>query len=371
MKVSVPDTSIISRVGGDEFLIFVKNYRSNPEYLIDKLSNKILKNLREPILLENKIINTSISIGFSIYPHAGKDIETLIKNADIAMYKAKENGKNSFAVFEKESHSNIKKEFDLTNDMISAINNNEFKLFYQPKMEYIGEKAVIVGLEALIRWFHPQKGLIFPDVFIPIAERSGYISNIFLWVLNEVCNQQKKWNRKGQDFNISINFSAQRFGQDNIYSNMSKILESTGVDPKKISIEIDEKYLAKNIETSIEMLNYMKQLGINVTIDHFGINYSSLNYLRSLPVNGMKIDMSFINGIGNNTKDEAIIVALIELCKSTDIDIIAEGVETKEQYEFLIAHDLKKMQGYYFYKPMPTEDIEKIAELEFDDFIAD
>ncbi|EHL19527.1 hypothetical protein HMPREF9628_00248 [Peptoanaerobacter stomatis] len=371
LKVSVPDTSIISRVGGDEFLIFVKNYRSNPEYLIDKLSNKILKNLREPILLENKIINTSISIGFSIYPHAGKDIETLIKNADIAMYKAKENGKNSFAVFEKESHSNIKKEFDLTNDMISAINNNEFKLFYQPKMEYIGEKAVIVGLEALIRWFHPQKGLIFPDVFIPIAERSGYISNIFLWVLNEVCNQQKKWNRKGQDFNISINFSAQRFGQDNIYSNMSKILESTGVDPKKISIEIDEKYLAKNIETSIEMLNYMKQLGINVTIDHFGINYSSLNYLRSLPVNGMKIDMSFINGIGNNTKDEAIIVALIELCKSTDIDIIAEGVETKEQYEFLIAHDLKKMQGYYFYKPMPTEDIEKIAELEFDDFIAD
>lgn len=371
LKLSVPDTSIISRVGGDEFLIFVKNYRSSPEYLINKLSTKILKNLREPILLDNKIVNTSISIGFSVYPHAGKDIETLIKHADIAMYKAKENGKNSFAIFEKENHSNIKKEFDLTNDMILAINNNEFKLFYQPKMEYIDGKVVIVGLEALIRWFHPQKGLIHPDVFIPIAERSGYISNIFLWVLNEVCNQLKKWNSKGKDFNISINFSAQRFGQDNIYTNMSKILENTKIDPKKISIEIDEKYLAKNIETSIEMLNYMKSFGINITIDHFGINYSSLNYLRSLPVNGMKVDMSFINGIGSNTKDEAIIVALIELCKGTDIDIIAEGVETKEQYDFLIAHDLKKMQGYYFYKPMSAEDIEKISELGFDNSVED
>lgn len=360
LRESVPDTSIISRIGGDEFLIFVKNERSTPEYLIPRIGNKILKNLREPIRIEDNIINTSISVGISVYPDCGKDVETLIKNADIAMYNAKENGKNSYSVFEAKYHHIVKTEFDLTNDMIMAITKNEFKIFYQPKIAIIDNIATITGFEALIRWFHPTKGLIPPSVFIPIAERSGYISTIFKWVLDEVCKQTKIWSKTHENFNISINFSSPKFEETHVYEYIGNTLKERDVDPKYIHIEISEKYLGKNITNAISTLNYIKSLGIKIIIDDFGTEYSSLNYLKSLPVDCIKIDMNFTKGIGYNKKDEAIIIALIKLCENTDIDIIAEGIETKEQYDFLISHGLKKMQGFYFYKPMPVEDIEKL-----------
>lgn len=360
LEASVGKNNIISRIGGDEFLIFIKNEKSTPQYLIPVVANKILKNLRLPIKAGENIINTSISLGISIYPDSGKDIDTLIKHADIAMYNSKENGKNSYSVFEKDYQSLVKAEFDLTNDMIMAIKRNEFKMFYQPKVKIVNGKPVITGFESLIRWFHSTRGLIPPSEFIPIAERSGYISEIVMWVLDEVCKQIVIWRDRGKEFNISINFSSPKFEENHAYDNISKKLQEMKIDPGFIQLEISEKYLGKNINNAISTLNDIKNLGMQITIDDFGTEYSSLNYLKSLPIDCIKIDMEFTKGIGRNKKDEAIIIALIKLCENTDIDIIAEGVETKQQYEFLSSHGLKRMQGYYFYRPMPAEDIDRL-----------
>ena len=365
LMLSVPENSVISRIGGDEFLIFIKHDEKMGSYsaIIEDVSDKILNNIKRPITIDNNVINISISMGFSVFPMGGGDVETLIKNADIALYQAKESGKSRYGVFEEEEKNRqIKEEFNLTNDMISALENDNFEIYYQPQLKIVDDDThEIIGFEAFIRWLHPTRGYISPALFLPIAERSGYINKLSLWILDNICHQIVKWNEIGFNPNLSINFAAPSFEKDYVYNTTIALLQNLNIDLNTIQFEISEKYLAKNISTTIETLAEIKKVNVKIAIDNFGTDYSSLNYLKYIPVDVIKLDLSFINGIGKNQKDEAIIIALIKLCQYTGIDIIAEGVETKAQYDFLMSHGLRKMQGYYFYKSMPADDITNLA----------
>ena len=362
LKQSVPPNNIISRIGGDEFLIFVKHnpLSQNVDTLISKIAKNIITNLKKPLHIDDNVINTSVSIGFSIYPDCGKDIENLIKNADIAMYVSKNSGKNCYSIFEETRQKNIKDEFNLTNDMISSIQNEEFELYYQPQVKIVDGSTVITALESFIKWNHPTKGVISPREFIPLAEKSGYINEIANWVFDNVCIQVKKWNEKNIFVPVSINFSTPKFEKEHLYENIKKSIDATGLSTEFIRIELSEKYLLKNIDNTIETLLSLKDFGILIAIDNFGTEYSSLNYLKHIPIDFIKLNMSFIHGIGENEKDEAIILALVELCKNCNIELIAEGVQTKQQYEFLYKYDVRHMQGYYFYKPMLAKEFEEL-----------
>ena len=366
LKMSVPVNSVISRIGGDEFLIFIKHEEEMGTYskIIDDVANNILENIKESINIDNNIIDISVSMGISVFPMGGGDVDTLIKNADIALYQAKENGKNGYGIFEEDKHQQIKEEFDLTNDMIAALENDKFEIYYQPQIK-IGDdnKQEIIGFETFIRWLHPTKGFISPAKFIPMAERSGYINKLSLWILDSICRQIVRWNEMGFNPNLSINFAAPSFGKDYVYNTTIALLKNLNIDLNTIQFEISEKYLAKNIDVTIETLDEIKKVNVKIAIDNFGTDYSSLNYLKYIPVDVIKLDLSFINGIGKNKKDEAIIIALIKLCQYTGIDLIAEGVETKAQYDFLMKHGLRKMQGYYFYKSMPADAITQLAKM--------
>ena len=366
LKMSVPIDSLISRIGGDEFLIFIKHDENIGTYskVIEDVSRNIMENIKEPINIDNNIINISVSMGFSVFPMGGGDVDTLIKNADIALYQAKENGKNGYGIFEEDKHRQIKEEFDLTNDMISALENDKFEIYYQPQIEIRDDnKQEVIGFETFIRWLHPTRGFISPAQFIPMAERAGYINKLSLWILDNICHQIVRWNEMGFHPNLSINFAAPSFEKSYVYNMTIALLKNLNIDLNSIQFEISEKYLAKNIDITIETLNEIKKVNVKIAIDNFGTDYSSLNYLKYIPVDVIKLDISFINGIGKNKKDEAIIIALIKLCQYTGTDLIAEGVETKAQYDFLMSHGLRKMQGYYFYKSMPADAITQLAKM--------
>ena len=357
VKSTIGDLGNVARSGGDEFVILLPNFNLIEE--VSDFANKIINVITKPVTISNKEFHLTASIGISIYPDDGKDFNTLMKNADIAMYYAKEQGKNRCEFFTKEMNARLIEKLELENSLRMAIKNNEFKVFYQPQINI--ETGKIDGMEALVRWAHPDKSIIPPNRFIPLAEETGLIIPIGDIVLYSACMQNKLWQDAGYTpLRVAVNLSARQFEQENLVEIIKNVLEETGLEPQWLEIEITESILMKNLEFSISMLNKLRGMGIHVSLDDFGTGYSSLNYLKRLPIDTLKIDKSFVDNITVDAKDEIIAKAIIELAHKMDLEIIAEGVEYAQQFNFLKKHKCDKLQGFLFSKPVSAEEFQQL-----------
>ncbi|BCZ45842.1 hypothetical protein psyc5s11_19090 [Clostridium gelidum] len=350
----VDEKSILFRFGGDEFIILKTSIK---EEEICGYSNKLLSLFNKSFKLDNKQISVTASIGVILYPKHGVDSGTIIKNVDSAMYEAKKLGKNRFELYSPEIYAKLERKTTIERILRSAIDNNEFTINYQP--QYYAEKNEIFGFEALLRLNSRELGFISPVEFIPIAEESGYITQISLWVFKESCKQSVKLLNKGCKFkSMSINISSVDLRQPNFLENLKEIIDVTGIEPQIIELEITETVLMQSFNSSINALNELIDMGIRIALDDFGTGYSSLNYLMKMPISTLKIDKSFIDDIVSSSKEQSIINNIIQMAHTMDLKVVAEGVETKEQ--FLIIKDKKcdYIQGYYFSKPLPASEIE-------------
>lgn len=346
--------NMVSRVGGDEFaLIFNEANKVN----INNLCINILKSVRRPWRYNGIDYHMTVSIGVALYPQDGTTTEELIKNSQIAISISKVNGKNNFLYYLKEHSKKFIEKVNIANDLRLAIERNEFTLYYQPKVDANTKK--ITGLEALIRWNHPERGMVSPGVFIPVAEESELILDIGKWVIKEACNQIRKWNDKGfSDLPISVNVSAKQFKDNSLVDFIKRALQENNIMPKSLEIEITESAIMKNKEKAMLKLNQIKDMGITILLDDFGTGYSSLLYLKSFPIDVIKIDQNFVKNMNQSIDDGAIIKTIIVLSNDLKIKTIAEGVETEEQYEILKELGCNQIQGYLFGRPSKVEDIE-------------
>ncbi len=349
------DEDTVTRFGGDEFSILLPNLSSREE-AISKV-NKIIKSLEAPIFIKEYEIPISASIGVAFYPNDGMDAENLIKNADRAMYRAKEQGKKSFAVYTQSKDDLSSDQLTLENELRKALERNEYVVYYQPKVSI--QSGTIAGLEALVRWISPERGLISPGNFIPSAEETGLIVQIGEFVLREACTQSVTWQSKGlPPIPISVNLSTRQLLQSNLVSTVEKIIIDSGINPELLELEITES-MSMDIERSLEILMKLKGLGVRISVDDFGTGYSSLSYLRQLPIDRVKIDQSFIKDMNVNPSNEAIVSTIINMGHNLNLAVTAEGVETKEQVIHLQKHDCDEIQGFYFSKPVPPDVFER------------
>jgi EAL domain-containing protein (putative c-di-GMP-specific phosphodiesterase class I) len=290
----------------------------------------------------------------SIYPDDGGDAETLIKNADTAMYQAKEKGRESYQFFKPAMNIRAVERQSIEEGLRSALERQEFTLHYQPKVNL--KTGKIIGAEALIRWTHPTRGLVSPAQFIPVAEDCGLILPISEWVLREACRQARAWKDAGLKLGtIAVNISAIEFRNENFLERINSVLSDTGLDPKSLELELTEGVLMKHVDSTTFILAALRATGVSLAIDDFGTGYSSLSYLRKFPIDTLKIDQSFIRQITTSPDETSIVTAVIGIGRSLELRVVAEGVETEEQMLFLQAHDCEVAQGYYFGRPMPPQ----------------
>lgn len=344
---------IISRQGGDEFTILMK-YEDIETIL--KVARNLIEGIKLPFIVEHIEIFTTCSIGISLYPEHGDDIETLIKNADIAMYWTKDNGKDDFSIYQDHMKERSDKIMRMELDLRKAIENKELILHYQPKI-HLGNDEII-GCEALIRWIHPNRGMISPAEFIPLAEETGLINEIGEWVLEEACRQNKRWHEAGfSNLIVAVNMSAYQFKQPNVVGAIERILSETKLEARFLELEITESISMLAEKDIIEKLYELKKVGVSIAIDDFGTGYSSLKYLDKLPVDTLKIDKSFIDRIGefDYHRSSFMTNAIISLAKSLNLQVVAEGIETEEQVNYLKNNQCEIGQGYFFSRPLPPD----------------
>jgi diguanylate cyclase (GGDEF)-like protein len=349
--VRVSDT--VSRLGGDEFVIVLSELDQVEDAAIT--ANKVLTVLAASHKVAQHDLDVTVSIGVSTFPDDGQDAETLIKNADTAMYHAKENGRNNFQFFEKDMNVRALERQGLEGNLRLALGRQEFVLHYQPKVNL--ETGAITGAEALIRWLHPDRGLVPPAQFVPIAEDSGLILPIGQWVLREACRQARAWLDAGLGpMPVAVNISTLEFRSKHFLEGIRAILLETGLEPHFLELELTESVLMQHPESTASVLQALKSIGVRLAVDDFGTGYSSLSYLRRFPIDVLKLDRSFVQDIAcPETKDAAIVNAVITMGKSLKHRVIAEGVETEEQLTFLQAHRCDEGQGFYFSPPVAPE----------------
>jgi diguanylate cyclase (GGDEF)-like protein len=342
---------IISRFSGDEFVVLIPNATRAVAMAKAKI---VLDELSRPFSNEADEMYVSSSIGISQYPADGEDVETLIKNADVAMYRAKEQGRNGYQFYSADMNEGIMRKNALEKGLYQALERNELVLFYQPQIDLITGK--IIGSEALIRWQHPEFGLIPPIEFISLAEETGLIVPIGEWVIRTACAQNKKWLDRGETpMSISVNLSARQFQQKNLVESIIKSLSDTGLPPEYLKLEITESIALYNEEYVIDKLHTLKNIGIKIAIDDFGTGYSSLSYLKKFPIDSLKIDKSFIGDITSDSGNEEIVKTIIAMARNMKLNVIAEGVETQQQLLFLKEHKCNEAQGYIFSKPLSVQ----------------
>jgi len=352
LKDSVRQTDVVSRFGGDEFVILLTNI--NEENDVTELVQRILEILKKPIILENHDHYISGSIGISMAPNDSEDANKLIKFADTAMYKSKQQGKDRFNFYNAAMTEDANKRLFFKNSLHHALKNCEFELYFQPQVD---ENENLFGAEVLIRWNHPKKGLISPFEFIPLAIELGIIEQIDLWVIESAIIQYNKWQKEGLNVGIlSCNITIFQLEKGNIDKELKKLLQKHNFNPKHLNLEVTEEGIMKNPKKSIEILNKIKQLGIKVNIDDFGTGYSSLAYLKKLPISKLKIDRSFIKDIPQDKDDMVIVKTIINLAKNLNLQLIAEGVETEEQRDFIFSNGCDYIQGYFYSKPLNHEE---------------
>jgi diguanylate cyclase (GGDEF)-like protein len=357
LRTIVRSSDTVARMGGDEFTLLLQNVGGRDNVLM--LAGKILKHLSEPYRLEGNKTYITACIGIALFPDDGITGDELMKNADIAMYHAKKSGKNMHQFYLQEMNVRASRRLTMQNDLRRAIEEKEFILYYQPKVNIL--EGCITGMEALIRWPHPEKGMIMPDNFIPLAEETGLIAPIGRWVIGAACLQIKKWEAQGVlPLPVSVNVSAHQFKRQDFAETVIEILEETGVNPAFLELELTESAIMDNVDHTIKVLKHLRDMGILISIDDFGTGYSSLSCLRRFPIDYLKIDRSFIVNIPKNADDKAIVMAIISMTHSLGMRIVAEGVETEAQKAFLLEQGCDEMQGYLFSKPVPPDLMEKL-----------
>lgn len=344
-----------ARFGGDEFIV-IKEINTEKDNISD-ISKKTVNSLGKAWTINNHEFYISVSIGVSIFPIHGTTPQDLIKNADLAMYTAKSNGKNTYAIFNPSMRNDLLEMFKWEKDLVKALENDEFKIYYQPQVSAMDE--TILGAEALIRWNHTERGLISPNEFIPIAEETGLIVNIGEKIIDKTIEQIKYWKDNNiKVVPISINLSPLQFQQQNLVQYIDNILQNYNIDPSLVKFEITESTALKDINQTINTIKIFNSMGIEVALDDFGTGYSSLTYLKQLPISSLKIDKAFIRDINSDIREASIVLNIITLAHDLSIKVVAEGVETLEQYTILKDYGCDEIQGYYFGKPMPVSEFE-------------
>ncbi|ALC92466.1 histidine kinase [Bacillus sp. FJAT-18017] len=352
---TVAEAGVVSRQGGDEFTIFLRNIDREKTV---QIARKILNEFSEPFKINGEEFYVTPSIGISMYPIDGKDGETLIKNADTAMYLAKDRGKNNYQFYTSRLQGLSSRKMELETGLRKALEQEQLALFFQPQVEL--STGNIIGLEALIRWKHPIRGMIPPSEFIPLAEETGLIVPIGNWVLRKACEQHTLWRRQGYlPMSISVNISVRQFQDDNFLESVKKILEETEMDPSSLELEITESVM-RNIDRSIYILNELHQLGVKLALDDFGTGYSSLSNLKHLPIDTVKIDKSFIDDISTEEDGGAMVKTILNMGLHMGFHVIAEGIERQEQVDYLVASGCTVGQGFLFSQPKPAASVQEL-----------
>ncbi|HWZ47631.1 MAG TPA: EAL domain-containing protein [Herbaspirillum sp.] len=358
---SVRSTDTVSRQGGDEFVTLLTEVVD--EKAVADLAGRMCKSITAPYTLAAQELHIGVTIGISLYPDDGEDAEMLLRNADVAMYDAKNAGGNKYHFFKPEMNRRAVERQRIESDLHRALAHQEFELFYQPQVDLkIGN---IVGAEALIRWRHPVHGLLSPGMFMPIAQACGAIVPIGRWVLREACRQMQAWSNAGLCLQVvSVNVSAVEFSEEMFLDHLLLILQDTDLPPARLQLELTEAVLMKNVDATMAILQKLRSMGVKIAIDDFGTGYSSLSYLNQFQIDTLKIDQSFVTGISSNAGNDILVNSIIGLGKNLSCRVIAEGIETDEQLQFLKSHRCPEGQGFYLGVPMNAKDLSIMLENE-------
>lgn len=350
------DATTLSRLGGDEFTILLTQLSSpqNPA----KVAQRILKALSEPYILQDRTVMMTASIGIALLGPDGHDVNTLLRNADVAMHAAQDKGRNTYQYYSQSMNVALAERLSLESDLRKALERDEFLLHYQPQLDI--RRWDIIGVEALIRWRHPERGMVSPLSFIPLAEELGLIGEIGQWVLRTTCLQQVAWAAKGLDLSIAVNLSGVQFQQASLTGAIGGILQETGANPCKLEMELTESTAMQHAENAVAIFHQLKAMGFRLSIDDFGTGYSSLAYLKRFPIDTIKIDRAFVKDLASESEQAAIAVAIIAMAHGLNLRVLAEGVETQEQLDILRNHHCDAIQGYFFSQPLPADRIEQL-----------
>ncbi len=357
LQAIVREADTVARLGGDEFVLIL------PEVGDHKMSagtlQRVMQTISRPIPVEEKEFSLSCSIGVAVFPNDGETAELLIERADMAMYRAKETGRDNFQFFTAELNERLIERMRIEEALRDAVERQEFELYYQPQVDLASGR--VIGAEALIRWRHPEMGLIQPARFIPLAEETGLIVPIGLWVMRTACEQIMTWERAGlRGLRISVNLSARQFAQPDLVQSIADALHNSGLAPGRLEIELTEGLVMTDVENAIDTLHELKNLGVQLSIDDFGTGYSSLSYLKRFPIDVLKIDQSFVRDITGSSDEATIVHTIISMAHNLHLRVIAEGVETEAQLAYLRKHECDEMQGFHFSRPLPVTDMEQL-----------
>jgi diguanylate cyclase (GGDEF)-like protein len=352
LKGAIRNTDLVARLGGDEFVIVVTDVHKSESVAV--IAHKILESVMQAFVIKGQEIYITTSIGISLYPFDGQNMQTLMKNADLALYRAKEHGKNNYQFYTMEMTSSAQARMTLQNALAHALMKEEFLLNYQPKMELKSRK--ITGVEAFLRWKNKEFGMITPGEIIELAEETGLIIPVSDWILKTACKELKQWQQLGfSNLTVAVNCSARQFKQANVTNDVLRILTETGITPQSLELEVTEKIIMNDPENILRSLYALKDLGVKIAIDDFGTGYWSLNNLRRLSVDKIKIDKTFIKQMLLDETSSDIVSAIIAMVTKLGIKSVAEGVETREQYDFLLREGCTEIQGYYLTQPLSDE----------------
>jgi diguanylate cyclase (GGDEF)-like protein len=351
---------MVARMGGDEFVVLIENQEDLQD--IAACAKRLVEQLSAPYDIGRNGCHVTLSIGISVFPSDGSDSQALLKAADVAMYRAKENGRNNYLYYSPSMNVHTAERLELESDLRHALERGEFLLHYQPKVEVA--TGLIIGIEALLRWRHPLRGLISPMDFIPLAEETGLIVPIGEWVLATACARTKAWQDKtGAKLGVAVNLSAQQFADPMLLSRLTQIIHASGLDPSSLELEITESVVMSHGASAVTALEKLKSAGVQIAMDDFGTGYSSLAYLKRFPIDTLKVDRSFIRDIPSDSGDMKITRAIIAMAHSLKLKVVAEGVETADQLRFLQAQRCDAVQGYFLFRPVPEEQVAAVLEL--------
>ncbi len=360
LSQSVRDGDTVARLGGDEFILILND--QNSEGFIYRAMQRIVSKLAEPIVLDGHELLVTCSAGVSLYPQDGGDVETLLKNADAAMYRAKAMGRNNFQFYTAEMNRQVTERLSTEAALRRALERREFELYYQPRIDV--KSGRVVGCEALLRWQHPERGLQLPERFIGLAEETGLIVPIGEWVLRKACAQARAWQGRHRPVAVSVNLSMRQFKQDALVEAVDAALREAGLAPHLLELELTESLVMQDTGLAIRVLTRLREIGVEISVDDFGTGYSSLSYLTRLPISALKIDQSFVQAIHDapGTSEGVVAQAIISLAHNLRLKVVGEGVETEPQFRFLQMHGCDEVQGYFFGKPVPLAEFERVLE---------